>query len=158
METKGGTMTKTEGSVSERYRIETRHYPTDGGRVVAMEVAVNPAGHYIGPPSVARVLCDDWCIRPELAPSASYDDDQPRTCSIGKSDRDGKWYGWSHRAMTGFGIGDVVKEGDCAASSGSTAEYLAEHPEADVSVPVGFRCWTEADCRRAAIAYADSVG
>jgi hypothetical protein len=27
---------------------------------------------------------------------------------------DGKWYGWSHRAVYGFGIGDKVKTGDCA--------------------------------------------
>ena len=25
---------------------------------------------------------------------------------------DGKWYGWSHRAVYGFGIGDKIKEGD----------------------------------------------
>lgn len=31
-------------------------------------------------------------------------------CSIGKSAVDGKWYGWSHRAMMGFGIGDKVFE------------------------------------------------
>lgn len=139
--------------MNERYRIETVRFQD-----IEMEMAVNPAGQRIGTPKDARRLCDEMGIRPELAPHSSYDDDSPRTCSIGKSDRDGKWYGWSHRAFAGFGIGDVVKEGDCAASSGSTAEYLAEHPEADVSVPVGFRCWTEADCRRAAIAFADSVG
>lgn len=27
---------------------------------------------------------------------------------------DGKWYGWSHRAIHGFEIGDKVKKGDCA--------------------------------------------
>jgi hypothetical protein len=25
----------------------------------------------------------------------------------------GKWYGWSHRAVHGFAIGDKVKKGDC---------------------------------------------
>lgn len=29
-------------------------------------------------------------------------------CSIGKSEVDGKWYGWSHRAMCGFGKGDMI--------------------------------------------------
>lgn len=24
-----------------------------------------------------------------------------------------KWYGWSHRAYYGFGIGDKIKKGDC---------------------------------------------
>lgn len=27
---------------------------------------------------------------------------------------DGKWYGWSHRAIYGFKVGDKVKKGDCA--------------------------------------------
>lgn len=29
--------------------------------------------------------------------------------SYGKAKSDNKWYGWSHRAIAGFGIGDVVK-------------------------------------------------
>lgn len=32
---------------------------------------------------------------------------------VGKS-TNGKWYGWSHRAVYGFGIGDKVKKGDVA--------------------------------------------
>lgn len=37
----------------------------------------------------------------------------------GKSEANGKWYGWSHRAVYGFGIGDEVK-GD---SLGKKVEY-----------------------------------
>lgn len=40
-------------------------------------------------------------IAPELRTKESS------TCSIGKGG-DGKWYGWSHRAMHGFGIGDKL--------------------------------------------------
>lgn len=29
-----------------------------------------------------------------------------QVCSIGYSERKKKWYGWSHRAIAGFGIGD----------------------------------------------------
>jgi hypothetical protein len=39
--------------------------------------------------------------------------------SYGKSEADGKWYGWSHRAVYGFGVGDEVK-GD---SLGKKVEY-----------------------------------
>lgn len=35
-------------------------------------------------------------------------------CSIGFSARLQRWYGWSHRAYAGFGIGDVIKPGDVA--------------------------------------------
>ena len=31
-------------------------------------------------------------------------------CSIGFSEKEQKWYGWSHRAMVGFGIGDKIFE------------------------------------------------
>ena len=33
--------------------------------------------------------------------------------SIGFSEKEQKWYGWSHRAIYGFGIGSKVKKGDC---------------------------------------------
>lgn len=33
--------------------------------------------------------------------------------SFGRSDANGKWYGWSHRAIASFGIGDVVKPTTC---------------------------------------------
>ena len=32
---------------------------------------------------------------------------------IGFSETEQKWYGWSHRAIYGFGIGSEVKKGDC---------------------------------------------
>jgi hypothetical protein len=76
---------------------------------------------------------------------------------IGKTAEDQKWFGWSHRAMYGFGIGDVVKEGDCCASSGWTDEYLLEHPEEDTRLPVGFKAESLEDCRTMAKAFAESV-
>jgi len=35
------------------------------------------------------------------------------THGLGFSPKDGKWYGWSHRAIYGFGIGSTCKMGDC---------------------------------------------
>ena len=68
-----------------------------------------------------------------------------------------KWYGWSHRAMYGFGIGDEVHEGDLTNMSGFTDEYLSEHPEEDLSLPVGFVAKNLNDAKRMAIAFADAV-
>lgn len=34
------------------------------------------------------------------------------TNSIGFSEKEGKWYGWSHRAIAGFGVGDMIFEPD----------------------------------------------
>lgn len=80
-----------------------------------------------------------------------------RVASIGFSPAYNKWYGWSHRAMYDFGIGDEVREGDLTNMSGYTDEYLAEHPEADLSLPVGFVAKNLNDAKRMAIAFADAV-
>jgi hypothetical protein len=61
--------------------------------------------------------------------------------SIGYSPSSKKWYGWSHRAIHGFSIGDVVCYGDPA------AEYL----------PVGFISKTLEDSKEMAKAFARSV-
>ena len=38
---------------------------------------------------------------------------EPNTCCIGFNPIEKKWYGWSHRAIFGFGIGSECKKGDC---------------------------------------------
>lgn len=108
-------------------------------------------GHYIGTAKNAYFLCHQMSIRPEV-----YRDEN-NTCSIGFCKKEQKWYGWSHRAIYGFGVGDTIKEGDCAASSGYIEEYINEHPECDLSLPVGFTATTLDDARQMAIAFADSV-
>lgn len=85
----------------------------------------------------------------------SYGDN--RVASIGFSPSENKWYGWSHRAIYEFGIGDEVHEDDLTNSSGFTDEYLAEHPEADLSLEVGFKAMNLQDAKRMAIAFADAV-
>jgi hypothetical protein len=62
-------------------------------------------------------------------------------CSIGYNRRERKWYGWSHRAIFGFRVGSVVKQGDCVADT----------------LPVGFRAKTLGDAKRLAEAFAESV-
>jgi len=119
---------------------------------ITMKSAYNPQGHYIGNSRWAHRLCKTWGIKPELSKP------NHKVCSIGFSEKDGKWYGWSHRAICGFAVGDKVAEGDCCASSGWTEDYLAEHPEEDLSLPVGFMAKTIEDTKRMAIAFAESVG
>lgn len=70
---------------------------------------------------------------------------------IGFSPRDQKWYGWSHRAIFGFGIGDEVKKGDVIAPD---REYPPLRGE---SLPIGFKAKTLADARRMAAAFALAV-
>jgi len=108
-------------------------------------------GHYIGDAKNVHFLCHKMGIRPEVY------QDKNNTCSIGFCKKEQKWYGWSHRAIFGFKIGDTVKKGDCAASSGYIEEYIIKHPECDLSLPVGFEAKTLDDAKRMAIAFADSV-
>ena len=108
----------------------------------------NEKGKYIGDIKSFEYLVIKRGIFPE-----TYNDN--KVCSIGKS-KDGKWYGWSHRAIYGFQIGDIVKEGDCCTSSGWTEEYLKDHPD-DKPLPVGFEAKSEYDCKKMAIAFASSV-
>ena len=122
------------------------------GEHVIIKSTYTPTGDYIGDQKMAHFLCLKKGIKPEKANSTH------NVCSIGFCEKEQKWYGWSHRAIFGFGIGAEVKEGDCCASSGYTAEYLREHPEDDLSLPVGFIARDLIDAKRMAISFADSVG
>lgn len=100
---------------------------------VVMDSVYTRAGEYVG-----QLSDVDFYFKKGILPEA-YDNN--RVCSIGKSHIDGKWYGWSHRAMYGFEVGMTVKEGDCTAES----------------LPIGFVAETEADCKKMAEAFASSV-
>lgn len=116
-----------------------------------MKSAYTPAGDYIGNSKDAYRLCRKYGIAPEKS------DPSHSVCSIGFSKSCQKWFGWSHRAIYGFAIGDIVKEGDCAASSGWTEDYLKGHPEENKALPIGFKAQTLEDAKRMAIAFAASV-
>ena len=116
-----------------------------------MKQAYTPNGDYIGNSKIAHMLCAKKGIKPEITKENHC------VCSIGFCEKEQKWFGWSHRAIFGFGIGAVAKEGDCVASSGWTPEYLKDHPEEDLSLPVGFEAKNLDDCKRMAIAFAESV-
>jgi len=132
-----------------------------GGQNFVIKSAYTPEGHYIGSPRDAHRLVAKYGIKPEPVHTDCTEANSGRglTCSIGFSERDQKWYGWSHRALHGFAIGDVVDSEDhLCACSGWTDKYLVEHPEADVSLPVGFVARTLEDAKRMAIAFAEAVG
>lgn len=124
---------------------------------VPIEEYVNDNGIYIGDKKWKDRLIKMGIFDPEPIPSEFEPKDAPpQICSIGKSEADGKWWGWSHRAMWGFKVGDVLKEGDSATTSGWTEEARSQFPVTEL--PVGFEVKSEADAKRAAIAFACSVG
>jgi len=64
-----------------------------------------PNGDYIGDARTARYLCKKRGLTyiQKTHPNACV-------CSIGYNPKEKKWYGWSHRAICGFGIGDRIFE------------------------------------------------
>lgn len=102
-------------------------------------MAYTPSGVYIGNPKTAYRLCVKRGIRPELRVPDN------RVCSIGFSAKDGKWYGWSHRAIFGFKIGSKCRKGDChyrSKKDGGRGEWIAK---------------TVADARQMACDFAEGV-
>ena len=139
-----------ESKTLREYKIVIEEVSNGNDPEVVMHSVYSLDGGYVGSVEDANTYFEKG-ILPELA------DVENKVCSIGKSYVDGKWYGWSHRAIHGFQIGDIAKEGDLCTESGWIPEYLAEHPEKDRRVTVGFEAKTEEDAKRMAIAFAESV-
>lgn len=110
----------------------------DDGEYVDVWFAYTKSGKYIGIETNAKYLIEERGIAPETIKGA-------KVCSIGFCEREQKWYGWSHRAIYGFGIGDVTQKGDCGVGY-----------EEDEIQP-GFVIETLADAKIVAIAFAKSV-
>jgi hypothetical protein len=90
-----------------------------GGEDFTMKTAYTLSGDYIGDTKRAYWLCKKLGIAPEKI------SDDHNVCSIGFCEKEQKWYGWSHRAMFGFGIGSKCKKGDCGFVHGNVLELYA---------------------------------
>ena len=104
------------------YEVRTEEVEHAGMGPVILKSAYTPEGLYLGDPHMARFLIMKKGIKPELA------EPQDNICTVGFCERDQKWYGWSHRAINGFGLGSSIKEGDCTNQLplGTTAHNLEE--------------------------------
>ena len=56
--------------------------------------------------------------------------------SFGKAESDDKWYGWSHRAISGFGVGDCVKVDTCGNETGK--EYTIKTDDQAKQTAISF--------------------
>ena len=114
---------------------EQKGWKDKDGKPGVMVSAYNLTGYYIGDEKDAKMYAEKGIV-PEIA------QDGDNVCSIGFCEKEDKWYGWSHRAMYGFGIGDETGEGKAG------QQYL----------PPKFKAKTLDDARKMAIAFARSVG
>lgn len=55
-------------------------------------------------------------------PQAATEGDN--TASVGWNEKEQKWYGWSHRAIYGFGLGSKVQAGDCCFVPSTKEEFM----------------------------------
>ena len=142
-------------SATPHYFIRSEDWTHEGDPAAGptrMLAAYSFAGDYLGDPDHAEQL-----VREHGIIHFEKTDPEHSVCSIGFSLRDQKWYGWSHRAIYGYGIGDVVESGSVPTEHGWTEEYAAAHPEEVRAVPAGFEVKTFDDAKRVAIAFAMSV-
>ena len=131
-------------------------YEAEEGKVYAIYSGYSINDVYIGDKDTTKFICEKLGIKPECMPPEYTCSGLPgRVCCIGRSWKDGKWYGWSHRAIRGFSIGDVVEEGDTTSLSGYIDSYKDKFPKTEL--PVGFVAETNNDCKRMAIAFAGAV-
>jgi hypothetical protein len=71
-----------------------------GTGALEMRNAYTRAGDYVGDWKMAQMLWDEHRIVPQNRTPDS------QVTTVGYSERDNKWFGWSHRAIQGFGVGD----------------------------------------------------
>lgn len=71
-----------------------------GTGALEMRNAYTRAGDYVGDWKMAQMLWDKYRIVPQNRTPDSG------VTTVGFSERDSKWYGWSHRAICGFAVGD----------------------------------------------------
>lgn len=79
---------------------------------------------YIGTLEDAQYLCYKQGLRQIQKAYSTYDPSVRGT--IGFQPEEQKWYGWSHRAMYGFGIGSQVNRGDCGYKPRNKEEFVED--------------------------------
>ncbi|MDY6857474.1 MAG: hypothetical protein SWO11_22775 [Thermodesulfobacteriota bacterium] len=98
------------------------------------------SGHWIGGPKTARFICIKHGLR-----NVQKAHQKHCICSIGFNESEQKWYGWSHKAICGFGIGDMILE----ESFGDDRTLFVKHGSNQIK--------TMDDAKTAAIRFAASV-
>lgn len=96
------------------YEIRTERFSgadaLGGAPFILKSAFTIPEGYYIGDSKMAHRLIVQRGIKPEPRkpndPEAN--DGWGYICTIGFSEREQAWFGWSHRAICGFEIGDKI--------------------------------------------------
>lgn len=79
-------------------------------------------GEWIGDDKDAEFLCTELGLKNIQKISKT----SQAPCQIGFNEKEQKWYGWSHRAIFGFGIGSECKKGSGGYKAVDEADSIAE--------------------------------
>jgi len=84
---------------------------------------------------ITRVGMEDKAILPFLEEHKVTLLEGGKVACIGFSPTEQKWYGWSHRAIYGFGIGSKTEKGNCGYVASTPEELIDDHANffADIS-------------------------
>ncbi len=127
------------GYVYRREIVDDSEFGGDGNLEV-ISCYSDYDGKYIGSPQMARNLCKKMGISQVQGISSAS-----AICSIGLHEKEKKWYGWSHRAICGFGVGDKIFEEEY----GDNETLFVNHGNKDIT--------TMDEAKQAAINFARSV-
>ena len=95
---------KYKGYIYRREIVDDSDFGGDGN-LEMVNCYSSYTGDWIGDAKTARYLC----IKLNLIEVQKAHKNHCR-CSIGFNKLEQKWYGWSHRAICGFGFGDMIFE------------------------------------------------
>ena len=109
---------KDHGSWIEKEEIWGLEGNTDDDTPI--NAAYTSSGEYLGDPEFAKTLAKKGITQ--------FEKTEPDhcVCSIGFNPEEEKWYGWSHRAMYGFGVGSKCKMGDCGYNPKDADDFIKQ--------------------------------
>ena len=99
------------------YTIREEIWTFPGLHTLPVKMAYTDKGQWIGSSKLAHRLIVKHGIKPELA------DWKDSVCSIGFCEKEQRWYGWSHRALQGFGLGDMIFQEKYSTADGGHRQF-----------------------------------
>lgn len=102
-------ITKTLRSAVSKYGYEVREEEVrivESDLPTIVQSCYSPKGDYLGDQKFTLKLIKEFGIQSFEA----HKNSESRVVCMGYSPINKKWYGWSHRAIAGFGIGDKIFE------------------------------------------------
>ena len=114
---------------------------SESGDTMKTTSIMNKAGEYAGPAEDVRKFFDEHAIAPEMRT------EDANVCTVGWSEKERKYYGWSHRAAFGFAIGDKIYD----------PGFSSPHAMIPANERGAETIQTKEDARRSASNYAEDV-